>query len=85
MIDLEHQELHRAYLQQRLGCELQPDAQFIANTSPYGVSAFERFTSPENAVFLHGNSFAAARDTYLTSLGAIELQGGYLRIVQRGK
>lgn len=56
-----------------------------SQVSSDGTALTLRFTSPENAVFLHGNSFAAARDTYLTSLGAIELQGGYLRIVQRGK
>lgn len=54
MIDLEHQELHRAYLQQRLGCELQPDAQFIANTSPYGVSAFERWNGSDVEIHFAG-------------------------------
>ena len=71
-------------------CNLMPNSSptlvpMASQPSSAGTAQTWRFTSPENAVFLHGNSFAAARDTYLTSLGAIELQGGYLRIVQRGK
>lgn len=47
MLDCEHQALHRAYLESRLGCTLQPDAQFVANVSPYGVAGFERWNGSD--------------------------------------
>lgn len=54
MIDVEHQEIHRAYLEQRLGCALSPDAQFIATTSPYGVAGFERWNGSDVEVHYGG-------------------------------
>jgi len=54
VIDVEHQELHRAYLEERLGCTLEPDAQFIANTSPYGVAGFERWNGSDMEVHYTG-------------------------------
>ena len=54
MIDLHHQELHRAYLQQRLGCTLEPTAQFIANTAPYGVAGFERWNGSDIEIHFAG-------------------------------
>ena len=54
MIDLHHQGLHRAYLESRLGCALVSDAQFIANTRPYGVAAFERWNGSDIEVHFSG-------------------------------
>lgn len=47
MIDIENQAMHRAYLETRLGCTLEPDAQFIAHVEPYGVVGFERWNGDD--------------------------------------
>ena len=45
---------HREYLQKQLGCELQPDAVFIANEEPYGVAGFERYTGEDIEIHFIG-------------------------------
>lgn len=47
-------EHHRAWLESRLGATLAPDAVFIANTSPYGVAGFERWTGDDVEVHYSG-------------------------------
>jgi len=55
MIDCANQSLHRAYLQQRLdNYALEPTAQFIATTTPYGVAGFERYTGSDVEVHYGG-------------------------------
>lgn len=54
MIDVDRQAEHRAYLESRLGCTLADDAQFIANTKPYGVAGFERWNGSDVEVHYTG-------------------------------
>ena len=54
MIDVEHQDLHRAYLEDRLGYTFQPDAVFIATVSPYGAAGFERWNGSDIEVHYGG-------------------------------
>ena len=83
MIDLVHQTLHRAYLQQRLDYILQPDAQFIATTEPYGVAGFERYTGSDIEVH-YGGERGFLRKSFLRACARyVFLQLGCDRITGR--
>lgn len=83
MIDLVHQDLHRAYLQQRLDYILQPDAQFIATTEPYGVAGFERYTGSDIEVH-YGGERGFLRKSFLRACARyVFLQLGCDRITGR--
>jgi RimJ/RimL family protein N-acetyltransferase len=45
---------HREYLEARLGYTMQPDSVFIANSKPYGVAGFERWTGEDIEVHYTG-------------------------------
>lgn len=47
-------EHHREWLESKIGATLGPDAVFIANTKPYGVVGFERWTGDDVEVHVAG-------------------------------
>jgi RimJ/RimL family protein N-acetyltransferase len=83
MIDVKRQDLHRAYLQKRLDYILQPDAQFIATTDPYGVAGFERYNGSDIEVH-YGGERGFLRKSFLRACARyVFLQLGCDRITGR--
>ena len=47
-------EHHREWLERTIGATLEPTAQFLANSEPYGVVGFERYTGDDVEVHVAG-------------------------------
>ena len=48
-------EHHREWLERTIGATLEPTAQFLANSKPYGVVGFERYTGDDVEVHVAGD------------------------------